>query len=91
MNNKTTTEYAEKLNQVEKELLKIKKSVKQTKTPISLKGILKGVTITEKDFQAAKKSLFNLSLLPKDNLKKYKNLVEIKKAYRAAIKVFVAY
>lgn len=49
--------YAEKLNKVEQELLKLKKGG-GIYAPISLKGILKGVTITEKDIQSAKKSLF---------------------------------
>ena len=49
-----------KLEKLEKEILKIKKGseFKFPKKPISLKGILKGVKITEKDIQEAKKSLF---------------------------------
>jgi len=49
-----------KLENLEKEILKIKKGseFKLSKKPISLKGILKGVKITEKDIQRAKKSLF---------------------------------
>jgi len=49
-----------KLEELEKEILKIKKGSK-FKLPqkiISLKGILKGVKITEKEIQEAKKSLF---------------------------------
>ncbi len=49
-----------KLEKLEKEILKIKKGseFKLSKKPISLKGFLKGVKITEKDIQEAKKSLF---------------------------------
>jgi len=49
-----------KLEKLEKEILKIKKGVKfkLPKKPISLKGILKGIKISEKDIQKAKKSLF---------------------------------
>jgi len=48
-----------KLEKLEKEILKIKKGsgFKLPKKPISLKGVLKGVKITEKDIQRAKKSL----------------------------------
>lgn len=49
--------YAEKLNKIEKELLKIKKSCSPKKI-ISLKGVLKGVKISKKDINKAKKSLF---------------------------------
>lgn len=51
---------AEKLEGLEKELLKIKKggNLGLPKTPISLKGILKGVKISEKDIEKAKKLLF---------------------------------
>ena len=49
-----------KLEKLEKEILKIKKGseFKLPKKPISLKGILKGVKITGKDIQEAKKSVF---------------------------------
>jgi len=49
-----------KLEKLEKEILKIKKGVKfkLPKKPISLKGILKRIKISEKDIQKAKKSLF---------------------------------
>jgi hypothetical protein len=49
-----------KLEKLEKEILKIKKGIKfkLPKKTISLKGILKGIKISEKDFQKAKKSLF---------------------------------
>jgi|GEM_PF-1551613 len=48
-----------KLEKLEKEILKIKKGseFKLPKKPISLKGILKGVKIAEKDIQRVKKSL----------------------------------
>jgi hypothetical protein len=49
----------EKLDKLEKEILKIKKGVFGfSQKPISLKGILKGAKITEKDIEKAKKSLF---------------------------------
>lgn len=49
-----------KLEKLEKEVLKLKKEgeFKLPKKLISLKGILKGVKITEKDIEKAKKSLF---------------------------------
>jgi hypothetical protein len=49
-----------KLEKIEKELLKLKKgaSFGLPKKIISLKGILKGIKITEKDIKEAKKSLF---------------------------------
>jgi len=45
-----------KLEKLEKEILKIKKGVKfkLPKKPISLKGILKWIKISEKDIQKAK-------------------------------------
>ncbi len=51
--------YLEKLEKVEKELLKLKKGdFGFPKKIISLKGILKRVKITEKEIEKAKKSLF---------------------------------
>jgi len=51
--------YAEKINKIEKEILKIKKSPPFSKKfIISLKGSLKGVKISEKDINKAEKSLF---------------------------------
>jgi len=49
-----------KLEKLEKEILKIKKEamLKFPKKIISLRGILKGVKISGKDIQKAKKSLF---------------------------------
>ncbi|MBU2219250.1 hypothetical protein KKG15_02045 [Patescibacteria group bacterium] len=62
MANQTLTpiKYIQKLEKIEKEILKIKKEGIFTlpKIPISLKGILKGVKISEKDMTSAKKSLF---------------------------------
>jgi len=57
MGNQTTLTKLEKL---EKELLKFKKGAEFKFPPkiISLKGILKGVKITEEDIEKAKKSLF---------------------------------
>lgn len=54
----TTIEYAQKLDAVEKEILKIKKGGAMPKAPISLYGILKGVHISPAAINAAKKSLF---------------------------------
>ena len=54
-----TTTYVEKLEKLEKELLKLKRGSKQSQlAPISLKGIWKGVRVSEKDIEKAKKSLF---------------------------------
>ncbi len=48
-----------KLENIEKEILKIKKGPDFLfKKNISLKGFLKGVKISEKEIQEAKKSLF---------------------------------
>ncbi|OGZ46949.1 MAG: hypothetical protein A3J54_01930 [Candidatus Ryanbacteria bacterium RIFCSPHIGHO2_02_FULL_45_13b] len=55
----STITYAEKLEKLEKELLKLKKGSKQSlSAPISLKGIWKGVQVSEADIGKAKKSLF---------------------------------
>jgi len=62
MANQTLTpiKYIQKLEKIEKEILKIKKEgiFILPRIPISLKGILKGVKISEKDIASAKKSLF---------------------------------
>jgi len=63
MNPKTVSfmkEYTKKLDKIEKDLLKLKTegSFGLPKRTISLKGILKGMTITEKDIEQAKESLF---------------------------------
>lgn len=57
---KPTTAYLEKLGKLEKEILKLKKGAgfELPKKIISLKGILKGLKITEKDIKEAKRSLF---------------------------------
>ncbi len=52
-----------KIEAIEKQVMDLKLSVLKNMTPsiqkvISLKGILKGVNITEKDIAAAKKSLY---------------------------------
>jgi hypothetical protein len=49
-----------KLEKLEQEILKMKKGtiVKIPKKLVSLKGILKGVKVSEQDIQRAKKSLF---------------------------------
>lgn len=54
------TKYQQKLEELEKEILKLKKGggFKLPLKIISLKGILKGVKITEEDIEKAKKSLF---------------------------------
>lgn len=56
----TKTQYQQKLEALEKEILKLKKGsvFKFPLKIISLKGILKGVKITEADIGQAKKSLF---------------------------------
>ena len=53
----STIEYLEKLDKLEHEFLKFKKRGTRQSSfiPVSLKGILKGVRITEKDLAAAKK------------------------------------
>jgi len=54
------TKSLEKLEKLEKEILKLKKrgNFGLAKKIISLKGILKGVKIKEEDIKKAKKSLF---------------------------------
>ncbi|MBU4298919.1 hypothetical protein KJ636_02660 [Patescibacteria group bacterium] len=56
----TKTKYQQKLEELEKEILKLKKGAGFKFPPkiISLKGILKGIKITEEDIEKAKKSLF---------------------------------
>jgi hypothetical protein len=60
----STTEMLHKIETIEKEVLDLKLSVLKKLTPsgkkiIKLKGILKGVDITEKDIISAKKSLYS--------------------------------
>ena len=57
-NNMTTIEYAKKLDEMEKEITKMKKGSIKPKIAISLYGILKGVKFSLQDVQAAQKSLF---------------------------------
>ena len=59
----STVEMLHKIETIEKQVMDLKLTVLKNMTPskqkvISLKGILKGVKITEKDITAAKKSLY---------------------------------
>jgi hypothetical protein len=59
----STVNMLHKIEAIEKQVTDLKLSVLKTMTPseqkvISLKGILKGINITEKDITAAKKSLY---------------------------------
>ena len=59
---KTTPDILHRIENIEKEVKDLKLSILKDLSPsgkkvISLKGILKGVTITEQDIAAAKKSL----------------------------------
>jgi hypothetical protein len=61
---KTTPDILHKIENIEKEVKDLKLSILKDLSPsgkkvISLKGILKGVTITEQDISAAKKTLFS--------------------------------
>ena len=47
-----------KIELLERELASLKSEAKKPKHPVSLKGILKGVKITEEDIAEAKRSLF---------------------------------
>ena len=60
INTQIQSKQIKQLEKIEKELLKFKKDAGfgPGKIVVSLKGILKGVTITEKDIKEAKKSLF---------------------------------
>ncbi|MBI3335350.1 MAG: hypothetical protein HY001_02530 [Candidatus Portnoybacteria bacterium] len=53
--------YIEKIGEIEKELLKVKKGgvFPLVKAPISLKGIFKGINVTAQDIKKAKDSLFH--------------------------------
>ena len=60
---KSTVNILHKIEIIEKEVMGLKLSVLEKLTPtkqntVSLKGILKGVEISEKDIAAAKKSLY---------------------------------
>jgi len=61
---KTTPDILQKIESIEKEVKDLKLSILKDLSPtgkkvISLKGILKGVTITDQDIAAAKKTLFS--------------------------------
>ena len=61
---KTTADILYKIQNIEKEVLDLKLSILKDlsssgKKVISLKGILKGVDITEQDVTTAKKSLYS--------------------------------
>ena len=61
---KSTVDILHKIEIIEKEIMGLKLSVLKKLTPtsqnvISIKGILKGVEISEKDIKAAKKSLYS--------------------------------
>ena len=67
MKQSTTTSNSDilhKIESIEKELIELKLSVLKRLTPskkniISLKGILKGIEISEKEIDKAKKSLYS--------------------------------
>jgi len=59
----STGDMLHKIETLEKDILKLKLAVIKSLSPaspktITLKGILKGVTVTERDFAGAKKSLY---------------------------------
>ena len=59
----STVEMIHKIENIEKQVMDLKLSVLKNMSPyekkvISLKGILKGIDITEKDISGAKKSLY---------------------------------
>ncbi len=61
---KTTADILHKIENIEKEVFDLKVSILKDLSPsgkkiISLKGILKGVDITEQDVTAAKKALYS--------------------------------
>jgi hypothetical protein len=61
---KSTTEILQKIGNIEKEVMGLKLTLLKNLTPsgkkvISLKGILKGIEITEEDISSAKKSLYS--------------------------------
>lgn len=53
-----TIEYAQKLGEVEKELMKVKKGAPKHRVTLSLFGILKGATFSAKEIRASQKALF---------------------------------
>lgn len=61
---KDSAEILHKIENIEKEVLNLKLSVLKKLTPsakkmVSLKGIIKGIDISEKDIEQAKKSLYS--------------------------------
>jgi hypothetical protein len=61
---KNTVDLLHKIKSIEKEVSSLKLSVLKKLTPngkkvVSLKGILKGIDISERDIAAAKKSLYD--------------------------------
>ena len=59
---KNNTEILQKIENIEKEVMGLKLTLLKNLTPsgkklISLKGILKGIEVTEEDISSAKKSL----------------------------------
>ena len=65
---RTTADILHKIENIEKEVLDLKLSILKDLSPsakkiISLKGILKGVDISEQDIASAKKSLYNNTVL----------------------------
>lgn len=56
----STIKYIEKLDKLEGDLLKLKKKSMERfpSVPISLKGVWKGIRISEKDTTKAKRNLF---------------------------------
>jgi len=61
---KSTTEILQKIGNIEKEVMGLKLTLLKNLAPsgkkvISLKGILKGIEITEEDISSAKKSLYS--------------------------------
>ncbi len=61
---KSTVDVLHKIETIEKQVMDLKLSLLKKMSPsgqkvISLKGILKGVSITEQDIAAAKKSLYS--------------------------------
>ena len=61
---KSTTEILQRIGNIEKEVMGLKLTLLKNLAPsgkkvISLKGILKGIEITEEDISSAKKSLYS--------------------------------
>jgi hypothetical protein len=61
---KSTAEILQKIENIEKEVIGLKLTLLKNLTPsgkklISLKGILKGIEVTEEDISFAKKSLYS--------------------------------